>query len=216
MQINKFLASAVLAIAIAAPIVLFLKDSSVSQPTTSTESQMSFLHGPSAGQSSTPAELASLERAIEWINTPPVKAASLRGKVVLVDFWTYTCVNWLRTLPYVRAWDEKYKDQGLVVIGVHTPEFAFERKSANVKTAVADLKIGYPVAVDNAYRIWRAFDNSYWPAHYFIDAQGRLRHHHFGEGEYDESERVIQQLLAEAGRRDMPATLVSVDASGAE
>ena len=158
----------------------------------------------------------SLDGAAEWLNSPPLTPAALNGKVVLIDFWTYSCINCLRAVPYVRAWAEKYKDQGLVVIGVHTPEFAFERKVANVKTAVADLKIGYPVAVDNAYRIWRAFDNSYWPAHYFIDAQGRLRHHHFGEGEYDESERVIQQLLAEAGRRDMPATLVSVDASGVE
>ena len=158
----------------------------------------------------------SLDGATEWLNSGPLTPAALKGKVVLIDFWTYSCINCLRALPYVRAWAEKYKDQGLVVIGVHTPEFAFERKIANVRSAVADLKVGYPVAIDNEYRIWRAFDNSYWPAHYFIDAQGRLRHHHFGEGEYDESERVIQQLLAEAGNRDMPATLVSVNATGAE
>jgi hypothetical protein len=122
----------------------------------------------------------------------------------------------LRAIPYVRAWYEKYKDQGLVVIGVHTPEFAFERKTDNVRKAVADLKIGYPVAVDNEYAIWRAFDNEYWPAHYFIDAQGRTRYHHFGEGEYDQSERVIQRLLAEAGHGGAPTDLVAVNASGAE
>jgi cytochrome c biogenesis protein CcdA/thiol-disulfide isomerase/thioredoxin len=158
----------------------------------------------------------SLAGAVEWLNSPPLTAEGLKGKVVLVDFWTYSCINCLRAIPYVRAWADKYKDQGLVVIGVHTPEFAFERKIANVRTAVADLKIGYPVAIDNDYRIWRAFDNAYWPAHYFIDAQGHMRYHHFGEGEYDESERVIQRLLAEAGNSNAPATLVSVNASGAE
>src|SRR5262249_30407393 len=140
----------------------------------------------------------------------------LRGKVVLIDFWTYSCINCLRAIPYVRAWAEKYKDQGLVVIGVHTPEFAFERNIENVRAAIAKLKIEYPVAVDNEYAIWRAFDNQYWPAHYFIDAQGRIRFHHFGEGEYDRSERVIQQLLAEIGNATASADLVSVSASGAE
>ena len=158
----------------------------------------------------------SLAGATEWLNSPPLTAEGLKGKVVLIDFWTYSCINCLRAIPYVRAWADKYKDQGLVVIGVHTPEFAFERKIANVRTAVADLKIGYPVAIDNDYRIWRAFDNAYWPAHYFIDAQGHMRYHHFGEGDYDESERVIQRLLAEAGNGNAPATLVSVNASGAE
>ncbi len=122
---------------------------------------------------------------------------------MLVDFWTYSCINCLRAIPYVRAWAEKYKDQGLVVIGVHAPEFAFERNIDNVKKAVADLRITYPVAIDNDYAIWRAFQNEYWPAHYFIDAQGRIRHHHFGEGDYDGSEQVIQQLLAEAGKTDV-------------
>ena len=140
----------------------------------------------------------------------------LRGKVVLVDFWTYSCINCLRSIPYVRAWAEKYKDQGLVVIGVHAPEFAFEKNIGNVKKAVADLKIDYPVAIDNDYAIWRAFNNDYWPAHYFIDAQGRIRHHHFGEGEYDESERVIQQLLAEAGKSGVSGSVVAVQATGAE
>ncbi|HUO55602.1 MAG TPA: cytochrome c biogenesis protein DipZ [Rhodoblastus sp.] len=156
-----------------------------------------------------------LTGAVEWVNSPPLSTAALKGKVVLVDFWTYSCINCLRTLPYVRAWAEKYRDQGLVVIGVHAPEFAFEKDVANVKRAVADLQISYPVAIDNNYAIWRAFNNHYWPAHYFIDAQGRVRHHHFGEGQYDESEHVIQQLLAEAGASG-PAAPVKVDAAGAQ
>ena len=127
-----------------------------------------------------------LSGAVEWLNSPPLTREGLKGKVVLIDFWTYSCINCLRSIPYVRAWAEKYKDQGLVVIGVHTPEFAFEKSVANVKNAVADLKIGYPVAIDSNYAIWRAFGNEYWPAHYFIDAEGRIRHHHFGEGDYGE------------------------------
>jgi cytochrome c biogenesis protein CcdA/thiol-disulfide isomerase/thioredoxin len=158
----------------------------------------------------------SLSGAAAWLNSPPLTAEGLKGKVVVIDFWTYSCINCLRSIPYVRAWAEKYQDHGLVVIGVHTPEFAFERNVKNVRTAVADLKIGYPVAVDNDYKIWRAFDNEYWPAHYFIDAQGRTRYHHFGEGEYDESERVIQRLLMEAGNSGVPTSLVSVAATGAE
>jgi len=160
--------------------------------------------------------LPSLSGAVEWLNSPPLSAEGLRGKVVLVDFWTYSCINCLRALPYVRAWAQKYKNQGLVVIGVHTPEFAFEKNLANVRKATKDLGVDYPVAVDNDYAIWRAFKNRFWPAHYFIDAQGRVRHHHFGEGEYDESERVIQQLLAEAGQADVPRDVVTVDASGAQ
>ena len=127
-----------------------------------------------------------LSGAVEWLNSPPLTREALKGKVVLVDFWTYSCINCLRTIPYIKAWAEKYKDQGLVVIGVHTPEFAFEKDAANVKNAVADLKITYPVAIDSNYAIWRAFGNEYWPAHYFIDAEGRIRHHHFGEGDYEE------------------------------
>jgi cytochrome c biogenesis protein CcdA/thiol-disulfide isomerase/thioredoxin len=161
-------------------------------------------------------DLPSLQGATEWLNSPPLTAEQLKGKVVVVDFWTYSCINCLRSIPYVRAWAEKYKDQGLVVIGVHTPEFAFERKTANIQKAIANLKIGYPVAVDNDYAIWRGFENEYWPAHYFIDAEGRIRHHHFGEGNYDESEKVIQRLLAEAGRANVAAGIVSVNASGAE
>jgi cytochrome c biogenesis protein CcdA/thiol-disulfide isomerase/thioredoxin len=158
----------------------------------------------------------SLAGAEEWFNSPPLTPEGLKGKVVLIDFWTYSCINCLREIPYIRAWAEKYKDHGLVVIGVHTPEFAFERKVGNVRAAVEELKIRYPVAVDNEYKIWRAFDNAYWPALYFIDAQGRIRHHHFGEGQYDESERVIQQLLAEAGDTTSSRTLVAVRATGAE
>jgi cytochrome c biogenesis protein CcdA/thiol-disulfide isomerase/thioredoxin len=158
----------------------------------------------------------NFDGAVQWLNSPPLTAESLKGKVVLVDFWTYSCINCLRAIPYVRAWAEKYKDQGLVVIGVHSPEFAFEKNVDNVKKAIGDLKIDYPVAVDNNYAIWRAFDNQYWPAHYFIDAQGRVRHHHFGEGSYDESERVIQQLLAEAGKTNVSKDVVDVKATGAE
>ncbi len=157
----------------------------------------------------------ALAGVTEWLNSPPLTTEGLRGKVVLVDFWTYSCINCLRAIPYVRAWSEKYKGQGLVVIGVHAPEFAFEKTIRNVRTAAADLKIDYPVAIDNDYAVWRAFGNNYWPAHYFIDAQGRIRHHHFGEGGYEESERVIQGLLAEAGQT-AANDVVAVTASGAE
>jgi cytochrome c biogenesis protein CcdA/thiol-disulfide isomerase/thioredoxin len=160
--------------------------------------------------------LPSLSGAVEWLNSKPLTAEDLKGKVVLVDFWTYSCINCLRSIPYIRAWAEKYRDHGLVVIGVHAPEFAFEKNVANVKKAVATLNIAYPVAIDNDYRIWRAFDNQYWPAHYFIDAQGMIRHHEFGEGEYAESERVIQKLLAEAGDSKVPTGIVAVNGSGAE
>ena len=160
--------------------------------------------------------LPPLTGVVEWLNSQPLTQEQLKGKVVLIDFWTYSCINCLRALPYVRAWSEKYKDQGLVVIGVHTPEFAFEKILKNVRSAVTDLKIGYPVAVDNDYAIWRAFGNQYWPAHYFIDTEGQIRHYHFGEGEYDESERVIQKLLAEAGKANVSADLVSVNANGAQ
>jgi cytochrome c biogenesis protein CcdA/thiol-disulfide isomerase/thioredoxin len=160
--------------------------------------------------------LPSLAGAVEWLNSPPLTPAELKGKVVLVDFWTYSCINCLRSIPYVRAWADKYKDQGLVVIGVHAPEFAFEKNIGNVKQAVAKLIIDYPVAVDNDYAIWRAFSNEYWPADYFIDANGKIRHHFFGEGDYAESEKVIQQLLAEAGKGNLPPGMVSVSATGAE
>jgi cytochrome c biogenesis protein CcdA/thiol-disulfide isomerase/thioredoxin len=160
--------------------------------------------------------LPSLAGGVEWLNSPPLTPDELKGKVVLVDFWTYSCINCLRSIPYVRAWADKYKDQGLVVIGVHAPEFAFEKNIGNVKQAVAKLRIDYPVAVDNDYAIWRAFNNEYWPADYFIDAKGQIRHHFFGEGDYAESEKVIQQLLAEAGKGNLPVDMVSVSATGAE
>jgi cytochrome c biogenesis protein CcdA/thiol-disulfide isomerase/thioredoxin len=159
--------------------------------------------------------LPPLAGVTAWLNSPSQTLDTLKGKVVLIDFWTYSCINCLRAIPYVRAWSEKYKDQGLVVIGVHAPEFAFEKNIGNVRAAVADLKIDYPVAIDNDYAVWRAFGNQYWPAHYFIDAEGRIRHHHFGEGNYEESERVIQQLLAEAGKT-VAADIVAVKAAGAE
>jgi thiol-disulfide isomerase/thioredoxin len=158
----------------------------------------------------------SLDGATGWLNSQPLSPAALRGNVVLVDFCTYTCINWLRQLPYVRAWAEKYKDQGLVVIGVHTPEFDFEKDLDNVRWAAKDMRVAYPVAIDNDYAVWRAFRNHSWPALYFVDAQGRIRHHHFGEGEYERSEMIIRQLLAEAGAGALGHELVSVDARGVE
>ena len=161
-------------------------------------------------------ELPSLDGATGWLNSEPLTPGGLRGKVVLVNFWTYTCINWLRQLPYVRAWAEKYSSQGLAVIGVHTPEFSFEHNADNVRRAVQDMRITYPVATDNNYAVWLAFDNHYWPALYFADSEGRIRHHHFGEGEYGRSEMVIQQLLAEAGSAGVGRELVSVNPSGLE
>jgi thiol-disulfide isomerase/thioredoxin len=144
--------------------------------------------------------LPSLSGATQWLNSPPLTPAGLRGKVLLVDFWTYTCVNWLRTLPYVRAWADKYRDEGLVVIGAHTPEFPFEKDIENVRWAAKDMDVSYPIAVDSDYGVWRAFDNNYWPAAYVADVNGHIRFHHFGEGAYDEIERVIQRLLRDSGR----------------
>jgi cytochrome c biogenesis protein CcdA/thiol-disulfide isomerase/thioredoxin len=160
-------------------------------------------------------KLPPLEGATEWLNSPPLTVDALRGRVVVIDFWTYSCINCLRALPYVKAWYEKYRDKGLVVIGIHAPEFAFEKDLRNVRREVKALGVTYPVAVDNDYKLWRAFNNEYWPAHYFVDATGNIRHTHFGEGEYDASERVIQQLLAEAGGGNMPTDLVSAEGSGA-
>lgn len=157
-----------------------------------------------------------LSGAVQWLNTPPLTTQALRGKVVLVDFWTYSCINCLRTLPYIKAWAKKYRQAGLVVIGVHSPEFAFERDVDNVRRAVRQLGVDYPVAIDNHYAIWRAFDNAYWPADYFVDAKGRIRAHHFGEGHYAESERIIQQLLKQAGARDVPDGVVDVRGTGVE
>ena len=171
---------------------------------------------PSAVKLPIEGEMPSLGGATGWLNSQPLTTAGLRGKVVLIDFWTYTCINWLRTLPYVRAWAEKYQDQGLVVIGVHSPEFAFEKNLDNVRRAAKDLRVTYPIAIDSDHAIWRAFKNEYWPALYFVDAQGRIRHHHFGEGEYEQSEKIIKQLLAEAGSGGIGPELVSVAGRGAE
>jgi cytochrome c biogenesis protein CcdA/thiol-disulfide isomerase/thioredoxin len=169
------------------------------------------------GQSAQGTVLAGLSGATDWINSPPLTPDQLKGKVVLVDFWTYSCINCLRTLPYVKAWAQKYKDSGLVVIGVHTPEFPFEKDLSNVQKAVHDFGITYPVAMDNNNKIWNAFSNQYWPAHYFIDVNGNVRYHHFGEGNYDESERWIQDLLKERNaQQTLPGGIVNVQAQGAE
>jgi thiol-disulfide isomerase/thioredoxin len=160
--------------------------------------------------------MPSLDGATAWLNSPPLRSDELRGTVVLVDFWTYTCINWLRTLPYVRAWAEKYRDHGLLVIGAHTPEFPFEHDLDNVRRAVQEMRVTYPVVVDNDYQIWEAFSNHYWPALYFIDAAGRIRHQQFGEGDYAEAERVIQGLLREAGQDGVPDALVTPAATGLE
>jgi thiol-disulfide isomerase/thioredoxin len=169
-----------------------------------------------AGSLPVEGHLPGFDGATGWLNSPPQSAADLDGKVVLVDFWTYTCINWLRTLAYVRAWAERYQDQGLVVVGVHTPEFPFERDVDNVRQAVKDMTIAYPVAIDSDYAIWQAFANRFWPAIYIADAEGRIRHHQFGEGGYAECEMVIQRLLRDSGRDTVPHDLVSVDPTGLE
>jgi thiol-disulfide isomerase/thioredoxin len=160
--------------------------------------------------------MPELGGAIAWLNSAPLRRESQRGKVVLVDIWTYSCINSLRQLPYIMSWAEKYKDAGLVVIGVHAPEFGFETEPANVERAVRELKISYAVPIDSNHRIWNAFNNEYWPADYFIDAKGRIRYHHFGEGEYEESERVIQELLKENGATGLNESTGSISAHGAE
>jgi thiol-disulfide isomerase/thioredoxin len=160
--------------------------------------------------------LPGFDGATAWLNSTPLSAADLRERVVLVQFWTYSCINWLRTLPYIRAWAEKYESHGLVVIGVHSPEFEFEHDADNVLNAMQEMGIDYPVATDNDFAIWRAFGNRYWPALYFGDAEGRIRHRQFGENEYEQSERVIQRLLAEAGVDEIDDDLVSVDPRGIE
>ena len=196
----------VLAATLAGAIGVMAADKSVAQKTTT----------PSAVKLPIEGEIPSLGGATGWLNSQPLTTAGLRGKVVLIDFWTYTCINWLRTLPYVRAWAEKYQAQGLVVIGVHSPEFAFEKNLDNVRRAAKDQKVTYPIAIDSDHAIWRAFKNEYWPALYFVDAQARIRHHYFGEGEYEKSERVVQQLLAESGISGVGRELVSVNGRGVE
>ena len=160
--------------------------------------------------------LPGFDGATGWLNSEPLTAEGLRGRVVLVDFWTYTCINWLRTLGHVRAWWERYREHGLVVVGVHTPEFPFEQDAENVRRAVADMRVSHPVALDPEYAVWRAFANHYWPAVYVADAEGRIRYHHFGEEAYEETERVIQQLLRSAGAEDVPTDLVPVVPVGVE
>jgi len=160
--------------------------------------------------------LGALDRAPVWLNSEPLTADGLRGRVVLVDIWTFSCVNWLRTLPYVRAWAEKYADRGLVVVGVHAPEFGFEHDLDNVSRASADLDIGYPVVIDNDFAIWRSLDNHYWPAVYLVDRNGRIRYHHFGEEAYTETERAVQRLLRDAGRDGIGDEVVSIDPGGVE
>jgi thiol-disulfide isomerase/thioredoxin len=205
MNHSRLLLAAMLASAIGAPIETLAKEKDVASRTTSSAARL-----PVEG------EFPSLGKATGWLNSQPLTPAGLRGKVVLVDFWTYSCINWIRTVPYVRAWAEKYRDQGLVVIGVHSPEFDFEKNVENVRRAARDIRVEHPIAIDSEHAIWRAFRNQYWPALYFIDAQGKIRHHQFGEGDYERSERVIQQLLAEAGNRDVARELVSADARGVE
>jgi thiol-disulfide isomerase/thioredoxin len=205
MKPRRLLLAGILARASGAPIEALAENNIMVQQTTSKVAQLPIER-----------QFPSLGGATGWLNSPPLTAQALRGKVVLVQVWTYSCINWLRTLPYVRAWAEKYKDQGLVVIGVHSPEFGFEHNLDNVRQAAKDMRIAYPIALDNDYAVWRAFDNHYWPALYFIDAKGHIRHHHFGEGDYEQSERIIQQLLSEAGARDIGPELVSVDGQGAE
>jgi len=161
-------------------------------------------------------QMPDLNGAVGWLNSTPLSSKSLRGKVVLVNFWTYSCINSLRELPYMKAWAAKYKDAGLVVIGVHAPEFGFEKDPANVKNAVSDLKVAYPVPIDSSHSIWSAFHNEYWPADYFIDRRGRIRYHHFGEGEYEKSERVIQELLSENGEAGLKGSALRITAAGAE
>ncbi len=205
MKASQLLLAAIIVSATAAATPASAEDTRVAQQMTSAVVQLR-IEG----------ELPSLGGVTRWLNSPPLTAAGLRGKVVLIQFWTYTCINWLRSLPYVRAWAEKYKEHGLVVIGVHSPEFAFEKAIDNVRQATREMRIDYPIAVDSEHAIWRAFSNEYWPALYFVDAQGRIRHHQFGEGEYDQSERIIQQLLAEAEMMGIRHDLVSVDARGTE
>ncbi|MGY1663381.1 thioredoxin family protein [Geodermatophilus sp. SYSU D00705] len=169
-----------------------------------------------AGLLRTESRMPSLDGATGWLNTAPLTADGLRGRVVLVDFWTYTCINWIRTLPYIRAWAEKYRDLGLVVLGVHTPEFSFEQDVDNVRRAVERTGISYPVALDSDYAVWEAFANHYWPALYFVDATGHIRHHRFGEGDFMQSELVIQRLLAESGADLVDRSFVSVRGEGVE
>lgn len=205
MKTKQFLLTTLFIGAIGALVLITAKDTNVIRHITHPAMQL-----PVEG------ELPLLGGATGWLNSAPLTAASLRGKVVLIDFGTYSCINWQRTLPYIRAWAAKYKEHGLVVISVHTPEFSFEHNVDNVRRAVQEMRLEHPIAIDNDYALWQAFNNHYWPAQYFVDAQGQIRHHHFGEGDYEQSERVLQQLLAEAGGNEIDRELVSADAQGVE
>src|ERR687890_389722 len=158
--------------------------------------------------------LPGFDGATGWLDSEPLTPAGLRGRVGAVDFWTYTCINWLRTLPYRRAWDEKYREHGLTLIGVHTPEFGFERNVDNITARSADFGVDYPIAIDSDYGVWQAFANHFWPALYIADGEGRIRYHHFGEGEYAMSEMVIQQLLVDGGAAGIDLDLVAVEPTG--
>jgi thiol-disulfide isomerase/thioredoxin len=204
LKANQLLLSVIFASAIAAPRVGVTEEGSQPQRAK-----------PKAAQLPIEGELPAAS-ATAWLNSQPLTAADLRGKVILIDFWTYSCINWRRTLPYVRAWADKYKAHGLVVIGVHTPEFEFEKNVDNVRRAAKDMKIDYPIAIDSDRAIWRAFNNDFWPALYFVDSQGRIRHHYLGEGAYEHLERIIQQLLVEAGFGGIDHRPVSVHPRGAE
>jgi thiol-disulfide isomerase/thioredoxin len=203
--VSLALLAAAFAGSIGNPVETLAKESSMSQKMTSATVRL-----PVEGQ------LPSLDGATAWLNSKPLSAEGLRGKVVLIDIWTYSCINWRRQFPYVRAWAEKYKDRGLVVIGVHAPEFPFERDIDNVRQAAREIGVDYPIAIDNDYAIWNGLNNDYWPALYFVDAEGHIRHHQFGEGDYARSEVIIQQLLAQAGKGDVGSDPVSVDPSGPE
>jgi len=205
MKTNRLLLAAILVSAIVAPVDTLAQEKIMAQQTTPARVPLPMEGG-----------LPSLDGATGWLNSQPLTPAGLRGKVVLIDVWTHTCINWLRTLPYVRAWAEKYRDQGLVVIGVHSPEFEFEKNLDNVRRAAKDMRVDYPIAIDNDFALWRALNNQYWPALYIVDAKGQIRHHQFGEGGYDQSERIIQQLLLEAGAAGIGRDLVSGDARGVE
>lgn len=197
--------SALIITAVLGSTIISLDNNNIMQPA-----------NPSAIELPIEGELPSLSGATGWLNTKELKTADLHGKVVLINFCTYSCINWLRTLPYIRSWAAKYKARGLVVIGVHTPEFPFEENADNVQRAIEAMKINYPIALDNSYSIWSAFENQYWPALYCIDAEGHIRHHQFGEGGYEKSEKIIQQLLEEAGGKNIPKELVTVNAQGIE
>jgi thiol-disulfide isomerase/thioredoxin len=205
MKAYKLLLGVVLAGAITGAVLTLAQDTSVVQ-------HMARAEGPLGIEGVLP----SLRGATGWLNSEALTPTGLRGQVVLVQFWTYSCINWIRTAPYIRALAEKYKDKGLVVIGVHTPEFAFEQNVENIRRAAMGMGIVYPIAIDSDYAIWRAFDNHYWPALYLVDANGRIRHHQFGEGEYEQTERVVRQLLAEAGADGIDGALASVQGKGVE